>query len=301
MVAPVSLRAEEVAPVAYVFGDNSCELCRTEVKWLFDEGIDYQYLNIDTDADAKSTYEALLKKHNLAAITPLTVVGPEIIVGYEKEQTTGHDITMAIIKAKKSPIKTLADHLRDAPQITPKEAMPCEGLDCDTTNLQVMTLMPVLGLVDLRTVSKFEVTSILGFGTIPRLVSVGWLLVTLGLLVLTMRRKYLAIVGGALMLLEIVWYFYFFNTGYHHIERFVVEGVFAALLHTDVGFLLRQWYVAVYSGVALVDNVLVTAMLYFAFPHLVAFDEEHPGSVGTLALALLFMGGACMAYFVKFG
>jgi len=300
IVLALPASADEQLPTAYVFGDDACTLCKTEVKWLFDEGIPYQYLNINSNAQAKSWYDELLKKHDIHPITPLTIIGPEVIVGYQNEQTTGHDITRAVTKAKKSDIKTVEDHLARAEKLEVKPAAPCEGLACDTTNFQTMTLIPLLGLINVRTASFAEVSLILGVTTFPRLLSIGWLLISLGVLVLMPNRTYLALAGVGLISIELVCYSYFFNYGYHTISRFVVEATYADILRSSVGFLARQWYIALYSGIALIDNVLVTIAAMAAFPYTERFEDKRPGSVGMLSVALLFIGGACITYFIKF-
>jgi glutaredoxin len=286
-------------PTAYVFGNNDCVYCKDEVRWLFNEGIHFQYLNISSSTQAKGWYDALLQKHQLSPIFPLTIIGPEVIVGFEKSQTTGHEITLAVVKAKKSDILTIDDHLARAPALVLKPAVHCEGLACDTTNLQTIVPVPFLGLVNLFTVSKTTVALCLGVVTLTRLLSVGWLLITFGLLILLPQRKYFIIAATLLALAEIGLYGYFFNGGYTSLTRFVIEGSFAKVLGGG-GVFARQWYVLLYSTVALIDNLLVTALALKAQPYVSKLDDAHPGSIGIIATALFFGGGGAIAYFIQF-
>jgi hypothetical protein len=288
------------APIAYVFGSNDCNLCRDEVRLLFNEGIHFEYLNTSSSTLAKTSYEALLQKHTLHQIFPLTIIGPEVIVGYEKDQTTGHDIELAVLKAKKSDIVTVEDHLARAPVLAVQEAKSCEGLACDTTNLQTISPVPFLGLVNLSEVSKSAVALSLGLVTIPRLLSIGWLFVSLGLLILLPRRKYIGIAAASLALIEVGFYFYFFNFEYTIISRFVVEASFAKVLAGTTGILLRQWFVFLYSLPALIDNILVSVFVIKVLPYLRKFDDIHPGSIGMISSALFFIGGSVIVYFILF-
>lgn len=288
------------APIVYVFGDEECQPCRDEVKLLFDEGYEYKFLNISEDEAAKVLYNSLLRKHELAPIIPLTIIGSEVVVGYEKEQTTGREINRAFIKAKKSNLRTVEEHLNQAPKLEIKEAEACQGLDCDTTNIQAMAQVPFLGLVNLRDTSLIVVALILGLLTIPKLLSIGWLFVTSGAILLFPRRFYAAAAGFSFLLVELVYFFYFFNSGYRSTSRFVLEGMYAGVLAETFGLLIREWHVVLYGAVALIDNSLVIFILLFLFPWLQKFDERQPGSQSTLALTLLFIGGVCMTYFIMF-
>jgi hypothetical protein len=267
---------------------------------LFNEGIHFEYLNTSSSTEAKGEYEALLEKHGLHSIFPLTIIGPEVIVGYQKDQVTGHDIQVAVLKAKKSDVVTIGDHLARAPKLILAEPKLCEGLACDTTNLQTVISVPFLGLVNLHEVSKGEVALSLGVVTIPRLLSIGWILVSLGLLILVPQRRHLLIAAALLTLVEAIFYFYFFNLGYTSITRFVVEDSFAKVLATSTGVLVRQWYVLLYSLVALLDNALAIILAVKLLPYIRTLDDRHPGSVGMLASTLLFIGGSVMVYFVLF-
>lgn len=301
--APTALAEQPVVtpePVAYVFGSDECVFCKDEVRWLFNEGISFQYLNTSSSTQAKDVYVALLEKHGIYPIFPLTIIGPEVVVGYEKDQTTGRDIKAAVLKAKKSDIVTVDDHLLKAPVMTLKKAEQCEGLACDTTNLQTISPVPFLGLVNLHEISKVKVALCLGFVTIPRLLSVGWIFISLGFLILVTRRKYILFLAAALSLIEISFYFYFFNLGYTSIARFVVEGSFAKELAGSTGILLRQWYISFYATAALIDNALVAVFAVKILPYVRKLDDIHPGSIGMFSSALLFIGGSVIVYFVMF-
>lgn len=301
--APTALAEQPVVtpePVAYVFGSDECVFCKDEVRWLFNEGISFQYLNTSSSTQAKDVYVALLEKHGIYPIFPLTIIGPEVVIGYEKDQTTGRDIKAAVLKAKKSDIVTVDDHLLKAPVMTLKKAEQCEGLACDTTNLQTISPVPFLGLVNLHEISKVKVALCLGFVTIPRLLSVGWIFISLGFLILVARRKYILFLAAALSLIEISFYFYFFNLGYTSIARFVVEGSFAKELAGSTEILLRQWYISFYATAALIDNALVAVFAVKILPYVRKLDDIHPGSIGMFSSALLFIGGSVIVYFVMF-
>ena len=103
-------------PTVYLFGRDDCGFCKKEFKYLYDEDIQYKYLNIVDDEQAKDLYNQVTAKHSISKITPVTVVGETVIVGFNSDRTTGESIKRAIEKARTSDIKTVEDHIALAPK-----------------------------------------------------------------------------------------------------------------------------------------------------------------------------------------
>ncbi len=161
------------APVTvFLFGRDKCTHCADEKIFLdtyvaSDSSVSYVYLNVIDDEEAKATFEALLKKHELSHVTPLTVIGGEVIQGFSTEDTTGVRIKEMVLRARSSDIKTIEDHLARAPKQSDSfVGTGCDenGTSCDsiTNPNQFVFNLPLLGVVDLKTLSLFSLSAILG-------------------------------------------------------------------------------------------------------------------------------------------
>ncbi len=125
-------QAQEVLtpePVVIMFGRDDCGFCKEQFKYLYNEDITYEYLNIVKDDQAKALYDQLAEKHDISKVTPVTVVGETVLVGFNGEQTTGKAIKDAIERAKYTDIRTIEDHLARAPKQDVVVGGGCSGLN----------------------------------------------------------------------------------------------------------------------------------------------------------------------------
>ena len=65
-------------PIVFMFGRDECGFCKAQFKWMNEEGINYQYLNIITDDEAKILYNQVTAKHEISKVTPITVIGRKV-------------------------------------------------------------------------------------------------------------------------------------------------------------------------------------------------------------------------------
>lgn len=161
-----SVMAEDVVtpePTVIMFGRDDCGFCKEQFKYLFDEGIEYEYLNITKDDRAKQLYDEVTAKHEISKVTPVTVVGETVLAGYNGPHTTGAAIKDAIEKAKYTDVRTIEDHVARAPKQEVVLGGGCSGLSCETTGgSQYVFDLPFLGVVDLQTFSLFTLSLVLG-------------------------------------------------------------------------------------------------------------------------------------------
>jgi glutaredoxin len=218
-VAP-ALYAQERAvvtetPTVYMFGRDDCGFCKEQFKYLFDEGIDYEYLNITKDDEAKRLYNEITTKHEISKVTPITVIGETVLAGYNGEVTTGKAIKEAIAKAQYSDITTIEDHLARAPKQEVVLGGGCTGLQCETTGgSQYVFDLPFFGVVDLQTFSLFSLSAILGIidGFNPCAM---WVLITfLTLLSQAGSKKKMVLMAGIFIVAEALMYNMILNVWY---------------------------------------------------------------------------------------
>lgn len=214
---PLSVTAQstsEVESPVIMFGRDDCGYCKKLKEYLAQEEIQYQYLNIVTDDHAKELYDAVVKKHGLTKVTPITVIGERVLVGFNGKQTTGKQITQAIAAAAESDVKTIEDHLEKAPAQSVEEGSGCTDLECDTGSQQFIFELPFLGIVDLQTFSLATLSIVLGVvdGFNPCAM---WVLITfLTILSQAGSKRKMIFLAGLFIVAEAVMYNLILNVWY---------------------------------------------------------------------------------------
>lgn len=201
-------------PTVIMFGRDDCGFCKEQFKYLFDEDIKYEYLNIVADKEAKELYDQVAAKHGISKVTPVTVIGETVLVGFNGEQTTGKAIKDAIERAKYTDIRTVEDHIARAPIQDIVTGGGCSGLECDTNTNQFVFELPFLGVVDLETFSLFTLSIVLGIidGFNPCAM---WVLITfLTLLSQAGSKKKMIFLAGIFIIAEAVMYNMILNVWY---------------------------------------------------------------------------------------
>ena len=146
----------------YVFGRDDCGFCKKLFAYLEDEKIDFTYLNIHTSEEASALYDQVTAKHDISKVTPVTVVGEKVIVGFNGANTTGTQIKQAIKDSKSSEIHTIEDHLALASVQEVTLQGGCTGISCDSGGMDFVFELPFFGIVDLRSFSLFTLSAVLG-------------------------------------------------------------------------------------------------------------------------------------------
>ncbi len=216
---PYVSRAEDSKAITdgatvYMFGRDDCGFCKQQFTYLEGEGIPVVYLNIVEDAEASRLYDAVTAKHSVSKVTPITVIGERVIVGFNGPNTTGKQIKEAREAYKDSPIKTIEDHLALAPVQTLDVGAGCTGIACDSGTTEFVFELPFLGVVDLRSFSLFTLSLVLGVidGFNPCAM---WVLITfLVLLSQAGSKKKMLILAGIFIAAEAVMYNLILNVWY---------------------------------------------------------------------------------------
>lgn len=233
--------------VVYMLGRDDCGFCKKQAAWMEAEGIKYEYLNIVDDDEAARLFVAIAEKHNTSKVTPLTVIGERVILGFNGPDTTGASIKAAIVSAAETDIRTPQEHLERAPVQEVTVGGGCSDLDCDAgaTATYIFDL-PVLGVVDLKSFSLFTLSLLLGVidGFNPCAM---WVLVTfLVLLSQAGSKQKMIFLAGLFVLAEAVMYNLILNVWYKTWDFVALDQIVTPL----VGFLalaggvffLYRWY-----------------------------------------------------------
>jgi glutaredoxin/uncharacterized protein (UPF0333 family) len=231
----------------FMFGRDDCGFCKKQFAWLEAEGIEYQYLNIIEDAEARALYNLVVDKHNAAKVTPITVIGENVILGFNGPETTGASIKTAIEAARQSDITTLSDHIERAPVQEVIVGGGCSDMSCDMgASQQYLFELPFIGVVDLQAFSLTTLSVVLGVidGFNPCAM---WVLVTfLVLLSQAGSRRRMVTLAGLFIVAQGIMYNLILNVWYQAwdfiaLDQYVTPLVgFLAL--GGGGFFLYRWY-----------------------------------------------------------
>jgi glutaredoxin/uncharacterized protein (UPF0333 family) len=227
-----STLATEEAKI-YVFGRDTCGFCKEEFAFLADEELPFVYLNLNEDEEAARLYDEVTAKHGLTKVTPITVIGERVIVGFNGKNTTGRQITEALVQAENSPIKTVEQHITSAPVQSVEVGAGCTGIACDTGTSQFVFELPFLGVVDLRSFSLFSLSLLLGVidGFNPCAM---WVLITfLVLLSQAGSKKKMIFLATVFMVAEAIMYNLILNVWYKTWDFVALDEIVTPL----VGFL----------------------------------------------------------------
>jgi glutaredoxin len=247
LVWPQSVGAQDAEqPPVYMFGRDDCGFCKAQFEFLADEEIAYEYLNIVTDEQAATLYDQVVAKHELTKVTPITVIGPTVLLGYDSPRTTGVRIKAAIEEARTSDIQTLEDHIARAPKQEVLMMGGCTGMSCEGYVSEFTFDLPLLGVVDLQSFSLFTLSVVLGLidGFNPCAM---WVLVTfLTLLSQAGSRKKMMFLAGLFILAQGIMYNLILNVWYQTwdfvaLDQYVTPLVGFLALGGGVFFLWR-WH-----------------------------------------------------------
>ena len=221
-------------PYIFMFGRDDCGFCKAEKAYLEKENIPFVYLNVVIDDRASLLFTAITKKHDLAKVTPITVIGENVIVGFNGAETTGKQIKDAVVLAKGGDMRTVEDHLALAPKQALSVDGTCSDIECDITSGNGFIFdLPFLGVVDLRTFSLITLSLILGLtdGINPCAM---WVLITfLTILSQAGSRRKMIFLAGVFITAEAVMYNLILNIWYKTWDFVALDQIVTPL----IGFL----------------------------------------------------------------
>lgn len=238
---------EPVGPgMVYLFGRDTCGFCKAEKEFLTEAGITYTYLNIAEDEAAKALYDQVAEKHGLSRVTPITVIGERVFLGFNSPDITGRDMKAAIVAAKTSDITTVEAHLERAPVQQVAFGGGCSDIGCTPATASYVFDLPLLGTVDLKSFSLFTLSLILGTidGFNPCAM---WVLITfLMLLAQAGSRQKMLFLAGLFIVAEAIMYNLILNVWYKTWDFVALDEIVTPLVGilalSGGTFFLYRWY-----------------------------------------------------------
>lgn len=236
----------ESAGTVYMFGRDDCGFCKKQKEFMADENISYVYLNIVTDPQARALYDAVVTKHELSKVTPITVIGGRVFLGFNSPLTTGRDMIEAIDTARNGAIGTVEEHLAFASKQTVSFGGGCSDMGCTEATASYEFDLPFIGVVDLKSFSLFGLSLLLGIidGFNPCAM---WVLITfLALLAQAGSRQKMIFLAGVFILAEAIMYNLILNVWYKTWDFVALDQIvtpLVGLLALGGGsFFLYRWY-----------------------------------------------------------
>lgn len=230
----------------YMFGRDDCGFCKKQKDFMVEAGIPFVYLNIVTDPAAKALYNAVTAKHELTKVTPITVIGDRVFLGFNSAFTTGADIKAAIVSAQNGTIRTVEEHLAQAPKQEVSFGGGCSDIGCTEAPASYIFDLPFVGVVDLKSFSLASLSLLLGTidGFNPCAM---WVLITfLAILGQAGSRKKMIFLAGLFILAEAVMYNLILNVWYKTWDFVALDQIvtpLVGLLALGGGFFfIWRWY-----------------------------------------------------------
>lgn len=238
---------QEVTPVIFMFGRDDCGFCQAQKAFFERDNIPYVYLDIRHDEQALVLYNAVAEKHSLSKVTPITVVGEEVFLGFNSDRTTGVAIVAAAERAATGSIRTVEQHLEFAPVQEVTLDGGCSGIACESGSGESFIFdLPLLGVVDLKTFSLLTLSLVLGVidGFNPCAM---WVLITfLVLLSQAGSRNKMIFLAGLFILAQGIMYNLILNVWYKTWDFVALDEIvtpLVGLLALGGGaFFLWRWY-----------------------------------------------------------
>lgn len=240
-----------------VFVRDGCGVCKKQEEFLRthpDIAGEYavSILNI-SDSNNATAYQELVDKHHLSRVTPITLIGGDVLVGFD-EKTTGKRI---LAQSGDHQQYGLEYYLKDEQTKGSESAGAICQVDSATTcslndqnkvsdvESSMMTL-PFFGEINVRNTSLFLMASILGFidGFNPCAM---WVLLTF-LVILSQvgDRKKMIFLAGVFILAEAIMYFFILNVWYQTwdfvaLDQWVTPGVGILAICAGLYFLHKAY------------------------------------------------------------
>lgn len=226
-VAPVVLAQEtesnEQIVTIEVLERSDCQHCLAEKAFLEQlqqtrNDIEVTFLDIDEEQN-RQLWESIAELEGIPKVTPITLIGNQIIQGFDKAETTGRMFEQ-VIEVKKEVTQLTFQQIVDQGglgNVTEIEGATCDE-DSETCAIEPYTPLyfdvPFMGQVDVKTFSLPTLSIVLGFidGFNPCAM---WVLVTFLLILVQIGdRKRMWQIAGLFILAEAVMYYLILNVWY---------------------------------------------------------------------------------------
>lgn len=253
-IVPVVASADSQTVHIEVLERADCTHCQDQKKFLnqlekTNQDIDVRYFDI-ADASNLELFTKIADKANLSQSTPITIVGMNVVQGFNTPETTGKIIEDFIQKNKDTKQQGFDAYLQaDAATIAKAEN---GGSSCDSATLcvpekqKLLVSIPFVGSLDIAEYSLIALSSTLGFldGFNPCAM---WVLITFLIVLMQIgSKKKMWIIAGLFIVAEAVMYYLILNVWFKTwnfigLDR-IVTPVIGVLAIGGGVFFLYEWY-----------------------------------------------------------
>lgn len=236
-------------PEIIVFVRDGCGHCAAEEEFfnkLKTRGpLNLTYFNLKDELSRK-TWEEFTTRLQIAKVTPITVIGREYIIGFDRAETTGEEIIRLINKSKE--LGEASDLSLVNKNSAVSDAATCDesgNQPCEIEKPGLTVSLPLIGQIDSRKYPLLILALMLGFfdGFNPCAM---WVLVTFLLILLqTGSRKKMVVFAGTFVLAEAIMYAAILTVWYKTWNFVQLDGIVTPIIGlVSIGggiMFIREW------------------------------------------------------------
>ncbi len=241
----------------FVFVREGCSACKSQEEFLESDPTIQEHFVVTLldigESQNKKLWEDLVEKHQLSKVTPITLVGGDVLVGFSEKTTSQKIFEHQNDHAQYDVLQYLDNNV--SAEVKENEESFCQvdsssscSLDAknDIKNQDNMMTLPFFGEINVKETSLFLMASILGFidGFNPCAM---WVLLTF-LIILSQvgDKKKMISLAGIFILAEAMMYFFILNAWYQtwdfiQLDQWVTPAVGLLAIGGGVYFLHKAY------------------------------------------------------------
>lgn len=255
---PTSLSTDTVVVTAFV--REGCQHCADEEAFFAtylatQPKVAIKYYRLENPED-KALWLAFTERTGTSRVTPLTLVGDNLVIGFDKAETTGEQLKQLITQVQASGRAELLQPDLATIQLNslsrPLEAATCPedgSVPCAvpgaTTRQPLFVSIPFIGQLDVQAYPLIALSAVLGLidGFNPCAM---WVLVTFSLLLLQVgSRRKMAVFIGTFVLAEAIMYYLIMTVWFKTWDFVQLDGIVTPIIGLVAlgsgAFFLYEW------------------------------------------------------------
>lgn len=235
-----------------VFLRQGCIHCDAEEKFLENLGKKRQDIIVTEyrleNTDDRKIWTNFTSRISISKVTPITVIGEDYLIGFDRPETTGEEIINLIEKAQINNIETDLANIKGGDTKSKTNTCPADGqVPCTEEALQqpYFISLPFIGRIDGQKYPLFILSAMLGLfdGFNPCAM---WVLVTFLIILLQVgNRRKMFIFAGIFILAEAIMYLLILTVWYKtwdfvNLDNIITPIVGAVAIAGGI-FFLNEW------------------------------------------------------------
>lgn len=232
-----------------VFVRNGCIHCAAEEKFL--DSLEKKRNDIVVtkyhleNQEERKVWEDFTSRLKIPKITPITVIGVEYLIGFDKPGTSGEQIIQLIDKTVKKGQHTDLKKIQPLKNVNQNKGCIENNLECSTDNQLASISLPFIGKINTQSYPLFILSALLGFvdGFNPCAM---WVLITFLIILLQVgNRKKMFIFAGTFILAEAIMYSLILTVWYNTWDFVKLDTIITPLVGavSIIGglFFMKEW------------------------------------------------------------